>query len=115
MEYEIVRIEVKRLYPNVICGRVLEMPRELRGCGVITEDGEFRITSGHGPRIGAVRLCLWGDNQLLDNRAFGWAFDCSREADEWLAVMRTMIRNINQQLPTEDASPTEACVTEILE
>lgn len=83
------------IHDNFACGRVLEMPEEIREKGLIIESGIYRIKSVSCPSLEKYELYLRGRSREHDNVWFFYNFETELEAERAVANYRDMIHRWN--------------------
>lgn len=64
-----IKVEFHR-HDNFVCGRVLDMPEELKGQGTIIEGINYEIASRDYPALNNDMLFLRGEDTIRDDEWF---------------------------------------------
>ena len=82
---------------NILCGRVLEMPDELRDIGIIIENEEFQIISEATPELDSKTLHLRGSYKGDDGIWFYNEYYSIEEATKAKNNIETLIEQWNEE------------------
>ena len=100
MDSKKLRVEIKRPYPEVICGRFLDFPESLRNKGKFASSDGYSVSSVSEPAIEINALYCPGNINGHDEKTMLPRMTAD-EIDAWLAAMRPLVREINEKLRAE--------------
>lgn len=90
-----IKIEVYQ-HDNFLCGRVLEMPEELRNKDIIRNE-YFNIESVNCPELTSTTLYLRGNDIDEDNNWFTYVFDDKETATNIKNYIESLITQWNEE------------------
>lgn len=90
-----IKVEFYR-HENFVCGRVLEMPEEIRG-KVIISDGAYGIFSDEGPSLDGRCLYLRGKNKYSDSEWFSCTYCDNDTAERIVQTFQNLIDKWNKE------------------
>lgn len=91
-----IKVEFHR-HENFVCGRVVDMPEELRGQGLIIESAKYVITSQGYPSLESFVLFLQGENKSLDDSWFHFEYWSERDAKTAIVIYCDLIEKWNKE------------------
>ena len=90
-----IKVEFHR-FDNFVFGRVLSMPKELRGTGKIICDGTYKVTSyNYSPQLVNKTLYIIGNDKSRDKCYFSHNYNTISEAQLAIKAFEKLIRDWN--------------------